>query len=319
LDFRPGQGFVTAAAVLACFALAAPAVDAQELEPRLFANTPVGVNFIAVGYGHSSGNVLLDPTIPIEDLDSNIHLVFARYTRTLDFFGLSSKVRVMVPFSGADWEGSVTDAEAFGDLVGLGRQERHVTGFGDTRFTWAVNLVGSPAIRRSEFGEYRQGTIVGAVVHVIAPTGQYDSDKLLNLSSNRWVFRPQIGVSQAVGNWTFEGAASAFLFTDNEDFFGGNELAQEPLYALQGHAVYGFRPGFWLGVGAAYGRGGTTFVNGVVRNTLQSTYRIGATFAYALTPQHGLSVAVTTSVRSRAGADFDSLGVAYQYMWGGDR
>ena len=303
---------------LTCMLLVSMPTVAQELEPRLFANTPAGVNFFAVGYGHSSGNVLLDPTLPIEDLDANIHLTFVRYTRTVDFFGLSSKVMALLPFSGADWEGSIVDGSgALGSVFGTGRQERHVTGFGDARFTWAVNFVGSPALRPREFGEYRQRTIVGAIVQVVAPTGQYDADKLLNLSSNRWVLRPQVGVSRAVGRWTLEGAASVLLFADNNDFFGGMRLSQEPLYTVQGHAIYGFRPGVWLGIGMAYGRGGTTRVNGVIRNTKLSTYRIGGTFAYAITPRHGLSVGFTSGVRAKAGADFDSIGCAYQYMWGG--
>jgi len=38
---------------------------AQELAPKTFANTPVGMNYLAVGYAFSSGNMLLDPALPI--------------------------------------------------------------------------------------------------------------------------------------------------------------------------------------------------------------------------------------------------------------
>ena len=48
-------------------------VQAQELEPRLFTNVPVGMNFAILGYAYSRGNVLMDPSIPIEDLDSKLH------------------------------------------------------------------------------------------------------------------------------------------------------------------------------------------------------------------------------------------------------
>ena len=43
---------------------------AQELEPRTFANVPVGVNFLAVGAGYSRGNVLFDPTLPVVVIQS---------------------------------------------------------------------------------------------------------------------------------------------------------------------------------------------------------------------------------------------------------
>ena len=53
-------------------------LSAQELEPRTYAQTPTGVNFIAVGYGLSTGNVLMDPALPIEGLDADLNLLFLR-------------------------------------------------------------------------------------------------------------------------------------------------------------------------------------------------------------------------------------------------
>ena len=97
-----------------------------------------------------------------------------------------------------------------------------MAGLLDPRFRVSVNLIGAPALSVKDFANYRQDLIVGVSLQVSAPVGQYDNSKLLNLGNNRWSFRPELGISKAVGPWTFELAPSVTFFTDNTDFFGGN-------------------------------------------------------------------------------------------------
>jgi len=46
---------------------------AQDLEPRSYANTPVGMNFLLVGYAYSDGDVAIDPSTPWEDGKAKLH------------------------------------------------------------------------------------------------------------------------------------------------------------------------------------------------------------------------------------------------------
>ena len=125
----------------------------------------------------------------------------------------------MVPFAAGDWEGVLEGVDT----------TRSATGFGDPRVRLSVNFLGAPALRATQFAGYVQKTIVGASLQLIAPLGQYDSSRLINLGSNRWTFRAQLGVSQAVGLWTFEAFAGGWFFTNNSNFFGGSTLEQKPL------------------------------------------------------------------------------------------
>ena len=195
------------------------AAFAQELEPRLYRNAPVGLNALLVSYGLSRGNILVDTSLPIEDARADVNFVGLVYVRTLDLFDRSGKLEVLLPYSWGEFEGRID-----GEL-----RRRSPAGLADPRFRLAVNLVGSPALRGRDFVQYRQRTIVGASLQVVAPLGQYDRTKLVNLGSNRWSFRPEVGLSRAVGSWTFELAGSAWLFTDNDDFFGGAVLDQDPI------------------------------------------------------------------------------------------
>ena len=50
-------------------ALASVETRAADVEPRLYSNVPTGMNFVTVGYAHSSGEVTFDSSIPVEDVD----------------------------------------------------------------------------------------------------------------------------------------------------------------------------------------------------------------------------------------------------------
>ena len=279
---------------------------AQELEPRTYANTPTGVNLLAVAYANSSGNVLLDPTLPIENLDGTMNVGLVGYARTFGMFDRNAKVKLFVPYAFGNWEGSLLGVPA----------ERDSHGFGDIRAKLEWNFVGAPAMDSQEFQNYQQQTIVGASVLIVSPTGDYNSDELLNLSSNRWSVRTELGVSRAVGKWALELIGGFWWFDANNNFVGGNKLEQDPLYVVKTHVVYSFRPGLWLGMGLGYGRGGQSIVNGVPRDTEQENVRFGATFAYPFNRQHGIRVTLVTAENRGAGAEFDAFGIRYQYAWG---
>jgi hypothetical protein len=97
-----------------------------------------------------------------------------------------------------------------------------------------MNFIGAPALTAAEFKDYRQNFILGASLRVTAPLGQYDSDKLVNIGTNRWSLKPEIGFSKAFGRWTVELAPAVTFYTDNGDFFGGQTRAVAPLYSVQG-------------------------------------------------------------------------------------
>ncbi len=169
-----------------------------------------------------------------------------------------------------------------------------------------VHLIGAAA----ELRDYEQKTIVGASIRVIAPTGDYDETRLINLGSNRWSYRLEMGA------WAIEGIAALWTFGNNDEFINGNYLQQDDLWFGTGGVSYSFRPGFWLGTGVGYGNGGRTSVNGVPRANRQENWRIGATLSYPFNRKHGISLVVGSGFNQGAGNDFDTIAVAYRFAWG---
>jgi hypothetical protein len=285
----------------------ANAASAQELEPRLYQNAPVGLNGLVLGYGYSTGNFLVDSSLPIEGATAQIHSLTVGYLRSIDFLGKSAKVDVGIPISWGSFEGIVA-----GEL-----RTRKPTGLADPRVRLAVNVLGAPALSRREFATYRQKTIVALSLQVALPLGEYDPERLINLGANRWSFRPEAGVSHAFGRWYVETAAGAWLFTENDDYFGGSSLTQTPLYFVKGDFIYNFRPGIWLALNYGFANGGETRIDDSPAATLQRNSRLGATFSFPVAGANSLKLVWTSGLTTRIGADFDSVNVVYQYTWAG--
>ena len=198
------------------------------------------------------------------------------------------------------------------------RSQRKVDGFADSRFRLSVNLYGAPALTLKEFADYEQDLIVGASLQVTAPSGQYDDSRLVNIGTNRWSFKPEVGISKAIGPWTLEVQAAATFFTDNDDFFGGNTRSQDPIYSLQGHVIYGFRSGIWASLDATYFTGGRTTINGTLNNDLQQNWRVGRHAGVSRwTCRTPIKLYASSGVSARTGNNYDLIGIAWQYRWGG--
>ncbi len=281
---------------------------AQELEPRAYSNTPTGLNFLLAGYSYTQGNLAFDPSVPIENADLHTNSAVLAWARSLGVRGRSAKVDVVVPYT---W--------LSGQALFQGEpRQREVAGFADPRFRYSVNLYGAPALSLKEFSGYRQDIIIGASLQVSVPVGQYDDTKLVNIGTNRWAFKPELGVSKSWGAWTVDLAASVALYTDNTDFLGGGTLSQDPLYAVQGHIVRGLKSGIWLALDGTYYWGGETTVNGVTGDTLRRNTRVGLTVALPVDLRNSVKVYGSTGVSSRTGDEYDGFGIAWQYRWGRD-
>ena len=220
------------------FVLAVAQACAGEIEPRAYVNTPVGVNFLLGGYAYSKGDLSTPGASPLKDAELTTHSGVLAYARSLDVWGKSGKFDVIVPY---------TDLSGNGMVKGE-RRERNVSGFNDPRARFSVNFYGAPALSLEEFANYKQDLLIGASVQVSAPLGQYDTDRLINLGNNRWFIKPDIGISRQWGDVTLELATGAMIFTDNNDFFGGQKLEQDPLYISQFHLTYNVGRGSMGGI-----------------------------------------------------------------------
>lgn len=295
---------VRAAALAGLWLLLAGQVDCQDVQPRVYAPAPVGVNLITVGYAFSHGAVLFDKTIPIEDATADIHSLNLAYSRSIGVFGTAGRVDVAVPFVVGDWEGEVD--RTF--------QTTSRTGFGDPVLRFAVFFVGAPALKRTEFAGFRPKTIVGATLRLGVPFGQYDPNRLVNLSSHRWTISPQLGVSHLAGRFFFEANAGIWLFTDNGAFLGTSTQSQDPLFTFQAHVVYRFPRGLWIAASSRQSLGGAVQVDDGDKLRMEANNRVGLTLGVPLGLRYAIRFAATTGLTATVGNDYTTVAVAWQVI-----
>jgi hypothetical protein len=294
--------------VLASTCVASP-LFGQNLDPRSFVNTPVGINFVTLAYGYSSGNVLFDAAVALENADLTVQGPTTGYARALDLWGLSGKADAALGWACADGTALFNGAPA----------SRHVCGLSDPTAHVSVNFLGAPARTMREYGAYKQNLLVGAGFRVTAPLGQYDPAKLVNIGTNRWSFRPELGVSKQAGRLTLEFLGAVAFFTTNSDFFGGHTQSQAPLYSGQVTVIYTFRSGIWGGVGGVYYGGGATRTDGGPATTPQENTRGGAVLVFPIGKHNSLKTVWSSGVTNRTGTDFDTFVVSWIHLWGGKR
>lgn len=306
---EPGAGGLCVALTLALLLVARPS-SGQDVEPRRWSHLPIGSNFLGGAYAWSTGDIFLDPVLKIENAEFNLHTLAAKYIRSFELLGKSARIDLVQAWQSGRWTGLLNGVPA--------SVERD--GWTDTSLRFAVNLHGAPPLAGREFAEYRARTkietIFGVGLGVQLPTGEYFEDKLINLGTNRFTFRPQFGAVHNRGNWSMELTTAVWLFTNNDEFFNGKHLGQDPLLTADAHLIYTFRPGLWLSASAGYGGGGKSAVNGVPGDNQQSNVAWGLGLGIPINRSLGVKLGyVATRTHARTGLDTDTLTCAFSVMW----
>jgi hypothetical protein len=281
----------------------------QNLEPRRWAHLPINANFIGLGATNSSGEIFLDPVLHIEDGEMELYALAAGYIHSFNLLGKTARMEVNVPYANGRWEGLLRGEPA----------STRRSGFADPSVRFAVNLLGSPALQGKEFAAYRAAnpikTIVGLGLDLTLPLGNYNSNRLIDLGNNRYVMRPQLGVLHQRNKWEFETTASVFLYGRNDEFFQGSVLEQDPLWFVQGHVSYTFKPGLWADLGAGYGFGGESTISGDKKDDAGRVSFWAASFGWPINAKQGLKLTYAFSqTNTRRGSDLDTIIFSWNMM-----
>jgi len=275
---------------------------AQDLEPRRWTVLPAGLSVIGAGYGRSEGDVFFDPVLQVEEATMSGQVLAVSYVRSFAFANKIARLDVLVPWANMRWTGLLDGSPATASRVGLS----------DPSIRLSMILAGGNPDELAT-----SNTVIGAAVAISVPFGEYLEDKLLNLGKNRIFVRPQVGVLHTRDNWSYELTGSVFLFGDNDDFFGGSKLEQDPLYAVQTHLIYAFdKPGYWAALSAGYGWNGQSTVDGNKVDDSRRLFLSALSMGVPIGKRQGIKFAyLLTRTNTSKGADVDSLSLGWSYRF----
>lgn len=284
------------------FAISTPA-SAQQLVPRAFWPSPVGTTVAVLGYQRSEGDIVVDQSLPVTGVDSSIDYGQVSFQRAYDWWGRTGTFQISQAFADGETQG-IFEEQAF---------TRRTVGAMDTVGRFAINLMGAPAMDRKTFSEKMRDPdpILGVSFTVVAPTGAYDKDRVLNLGTNRWSVQPAIGgIYPITPTLLLEVELGVWFFGDNDEFVG-SKREQDPVGNLQFHLVKRFGNGIWAALDANYYTGGRTRIDGVRNSDLQRNSRFGGTLVFPIKRGHALRVGASTGTVTETGGDFDLFSLAY--------
>jgi hypothetical protein len=304
--------FLNTLALSALIAAFSAQVLSQDLTPRAYVITPVHSNAIILTYSFYDGSILFNGALPITDSSGRINVPIFAYYHSLSFFGRSANLTASLPYGVGNFHGKLNTAET----------TVHRSGLLDSVFRFSVNLKGGQAMLPQEFKHWRQTTIIGVSLRIVAPTGQYGTSKLINFGAHRWGLKPEVGVSHRWGNWTLDGYGAVWFFTPNPSYLSHvfspstNTLTETPVGALEGHLSYEVKPRFWFSLDGNFWFGGRTSINGKENlNTLQRNSRLGATASLPISKHQSLKLSYSDGTIVRYGGNFHNVSVAWQYSW----
>jgi hypothetical protein len=284
---------------------------AQDLEPRRWTHLPVGLNVLGVGIGSTEGEILFDPVLLVEDATFDRYLAGLGYSRAFDLLGKTARLDANLPYATGRWEGLVN-----GEYTVVRRN-----GFADPSLRFSVNLYGAPALKGDAYLTYRRehsvSTTVGVAVAVTVPFGQYSSERLINLGSNRWIVRPQIGVLHQRRQWQFELTGSVFLYETNHEFWRGSVREQEPLWFAEAHVIRSLKPGWWASFSSGFAYGGQSTVDGQRKSDNDRSRYFALSLGMPVRKNQTLKVTYLTSdTNITVGSNTNALLVGWSVNWG---
>jgi len=307
---QPNQPNLTLVASVVMAVCAVEVLRAQDLAPRAYIIAPVHSNAVTLTWGFYDGSIELN-ALPISATGTYNVSTFSYY-HSFSFFGRSANVLASLPYAVGNFQGTAPGAE----------KQLYRSGLLDSVYRFSVNLKGGSAMPVQKFMKWKQKTLLGASLKVVAPTGQYDPTKLINWGSNRWAFKPELGLSRRWGQWVVDTYGAAWFYTTNPEFFsnnpfspGTNTRSQSPIVVFEGHLSHG-QLRSWVSLDGNFWYGGRTSLNGVEnRNTLLANSRVGATGSVPVSKHESLKFSYSYGAIVRYGGNFHNVSVAWQYSW----
>src|SRR5262245_42461817 len=100
---RPGAAVI----ISVMFVMVTGAASGQELEPRAYSPSPVGVTFVLAGFGRSEGGILFDPALDVDNVHADLWIATVGVGHTFSLAGRQARILAVAPVAWGSIAGDV--------------------------------------------------------------------------------------------------------------------------------------------------------------------------------------------------------------------
>lgn len=245
---------------------------------------------LVYGQHYSANKLYSNGELQTDDVDYKTDIGIARFAWYPKLGPFLTSLQAYVPFGKSQLKipgntGSVTSS-----------------GIGDPTILSGIYIINDRAAK----------TWFGVAGYITAPLGEYDNNKSVNLGSNRWKFKGELGLTKGFGNFFIDIAAGASWFGDNDEYGPTrNVLEQSKEYHIETHFSYNLTPSVYAALDYYYLTGGEQYLNGNQITKSENNNAAQVEIAFHTTPLEQLMVYYRRDLRVEDGLKQDMLGIRY--------
>lgn len=267
-------------------------------DPKDYIVAPAGTKALLFYYNYTTGNeAYANGKLVGKDTNLTANVGVFRGVYYGQMASLPYAANLILPFGSLALDGK--------DVGGV---QMATTQYGDPIFAFGVWPVANSASK----------TWLGVFEYITPPIGQYNNDRALNMGSNRWAFKTEVGLAQGLGNSNFHWdlTANVEFYTNNTDYSSTHlSLQKNPLFSAETHLTYNIAKTVGISADYFYRNGGETNVAGVSNNDKQNDHTAGLTLTFGLTPSSQILIKYYNQFKTENGIKGDTLGVRFAYFF----
>jgi len=259
---------------------------------------------------------------PNSDVEANLALLTWAHHFTL--LNRASSFALNIAGGNVDVDINANDAPAAflpPEIVTGSSLSQSSSGFADPTMQFVVNLFGTPRLKSNvDLLNYEPKLTLDVATMLAFPTGEYDSQKMVNMGLNRWYGRVALPAKYHFGVFTrgymstLEITPSVWLFDKNDDFLGA-ELENDPLLQLEAHLTHDFTPTLFGSLDLLYRSGFQSEIDGVENGDELDIGDLGFTLGYQLTDTTAIRTGYSSNVFGDDDLDTSLIRIQFVYGW----
>lgn len=283
-------------AAVICISLILPSVVRADDDARDYIPAPPGTLAILTYYKHIFGNTLYEDGKKISnDYNFSENLGMFRVVYYMMLGPIEIDPQFIIPFADFSVDGKA-----------VGNNELSASGIGDPMVFatfWFINNKESK-------------TWLGFTPFITIPGGNYDSSRgSLNIGTNRWAFKPELGFVKGIGDRTFfEIILAGEFYTDNNDYVG-KTLSQDPVLTVESHLSYDLTKSMYASLDYFYHNGGEQKLEDISLNNTKDDHALQLTLGYSFAPGFQVLLQYRNDFEVNSGPVTQTVGFRFLYAF----